>query len=123
MLRGWERIAVVSMPELLAEGLPERAPRSKHDFMRWADGQAWKFVKGTDYASSTETFRYNVRRWARANGYEVEFRPYPALDGDGQALPATRADPIALGLRFVASSGAALGARRPTRDARRVTAP
>lgn len=91
------------MPELLEEGLPERAARSKFDFTKWADGQAWKFVKGVDYKSSTETFRYNVRRWAKQRGIEVEVRPYPALDGDGNPLPATKADPAALGVRFVAN--------------------
>jgi hypothetical protein len=89
------------MPELLEQGLPKPASRSKFDFTEWADGRAWKFVKGKDYESSTETFRYNVRRWARANGYDVECRPFPALDKRRRELPAAKADPVALGVRFV----------------------
>lgn len=88
------------MPELLADGLPERASRSKFDFSRWADGQAWKFVKGEDYDSTTETFRSNVRRWARDNGLEVDLRPFPAVDREGKELPLTKADPLALGVVF-----------------------
>jgi hypothetical protein len=86
------------MPQLLNDGLPERGSRSKFDFTAWADGQAWKFVKGEDYLSSTETFRYNVRRWARQHGYDTELRPYPAVDRDGNALPLTKADAVALGI-------------------------
>ena len=89
------------MPELLNDGLPERTARSKFDFAKWADGQAWKFVKGEDYMSSTETFRYNVKRWAKAQGIDVELRPFPELDRDGNELPLTKADAIALGVRFV----------------------
>jgi hypothetical protein len=89
------------MPELLRSGLPERARRSP-DFSEWADGQAWKFVKGQDYASTTETFRAVVRRWAREHGYDVEARPFPALDDAGEELPLTRHDGIALGVRFLA---------------------
>jgi hypothetical protein len=88
------------MPELLADGLPERSSRSKFDFSRWADGKAWKFVKGEDYDSSTETFRANLKRWARDHGYEVELRSYPALDRDGKEIPVTKADPVALGVIF-----------------------
>jgi hypothetical protein len=88
------------MPELLEDGLPERTPRSKFDFSMWADGQAWKFVRGTDYDSTTETFRYNVKRWARDHGYEVELRPYPALDREGREVPVTKSDPVALGVKF-----------------------
>jgi hypothetical protein len=93
------------MPELLEEGLPERTSRSKFDFSRWADGQAWKFVRGEDYDSTTETFRSNVRRWARENGYEVELRPYPATDREGRELPVTKADPLALGVLFTRNGG------------------
>ena len=67
------------MPELLDEGLPERISQSKFDFSRWADGRAWKFVKGEDYQSTTESFRYNIKRWAKDNGYEASLRPYPAV--------------------------------------------
>jgi hypothetical protein len=88
------------MPELLEEGLPERSPRSKFDFSPWADGQAWKFVRDQDYESSTETFRSNVKRWARDHGYEVELRPYPATDRDGKEIPVTKSDPVALGVIF-----------------------
>jgi hypothetical protein len=94
------------MPELLTEGLPERSSRSKFDFSQWADGQAWKFVKGTDYESSTETFRANVKRWAKLNGYEVELRPYLALDRAGRELPLVKADALALGVRFTPNGGA-----------------
>ena len=89
------------MPQLLENGLPERASRSRFDFARWADGQAWKFVRGEDYDSTTETFRYNVKRWARANELEVELQPFPALDRDGREIPVTKVDPVALGVRFV----------------------
>lgn len=92
------------MPELLRDGLPERNGRRSQDFGEWADGQAWKFVKGQDYASTTETFRAAVRRWAREHGLEVELRPYPALDDAGDELPLTRADAIALGVRFATSA-------------------
>jgi hypothetical protein len=88
------------MPELLNEGLPERQPRSKQDFSEWADGQAWKFVKGQDYESSTDTFRASVRRWAKEHGYTLELRPYPASDRDGNPLPLSKADPVALGVVF-----------------------
>jgi hypothetical protein len=93
------------MPELLEQGLPERTSRSKFDFSRWADGQAWKFVRGEDYDSTTETFRSNVKRWARDNGYEVELRPYPATDREGRELPLTKADPLALGVVFTRNGG------------------
>lgn len=86
------------MPQLLKDGLPERGSRSKFDFRSWADGQAWKFVKGEDYSSSTETFRYNIRRWARENGFEAELRPYPATDRDGNEVPLAKEDAIALGV-------------------------
>jgi hypothetical protein len=88
------------MPQLLKEGLPERESRSKFDFTAWADGQAWKFVKGEDYMSSTETFRYNVRRWARHNGYDTELRPYPTVDRDGRPLPLSKADAAAIGIKL-----------------------
>jgi hypothetical protein len=88
------------MPELLAEGLPERSSRSKFDFAQWADGKAWKFVKGDDYESSTETFRANVKRWAKEHGYDVELRSYPATDRDGKEVPVTKTDPVALGVVF-----------------------
>lgn len=88
------------MPELLQAGLPERSTRSRFDFSQWANGEAWKFVKGQDYDSSTESFRYNIRRWAKANGFEVVCRPFPALDRDGNEIPITKTDPIALGVRF-----------------------
>jgi hypothetical protein len=89
------------VPELL-DSMPERAPRSKLDFSQWADGQAWKFVRGEDYDSSTATFRSNLRRWARDNGFQIELRPYPALDDAGCEIPLTKADATAVGVRFVA---------------------
>lgn len=95
------------MPELLNDGLPERSARTKFDFAKWADGQAWKFVKGEDYTSSTETFRYNVKRWAKAQGIEVELRPFPELDRDGNEVPLMKADAVALGVRFVVDGSAA----------------
>jgi hypothetical protein len=93
------------MPEVLENGLPDPPSRSKFDFSDWADGRAWKFVKGKDYDSSTETFRYNIRRWAKANGYEVECRYFPALDKRRKELPVTKADPVALGVRFHQPNG------------------
>jgi hypothetical protein len=93
------------MPELLEDGLPERSSRSKFDFSQWADGRAWKFVKGEDYQSSTESFRANVKRWAREHGYEVDLRPYPAVDRDGKEIPVTRTDPVALGVVFSGAGG------------------
>lgn len=89
------------MPELLENGFPERKSRSRFEFEQWADGQVWKFVRGRDYDSSTDTFRSNVRRWARARGIAVEVQPFPALDADGNEIPATKADPVALAVRFV----------------------
>jgi hypothetical protein len=88
------------MPELLGDQLPERFSRSRTDFSSWADGQVWKFVKGEDYQSSTDSFRYSVRRWAKANGYTAECRPYLAEDGNGNPVPATKTDPVALAVRF-----------------------
>jgi hypothetical protein len=102
------------VPELLNDGLPPRASRSRFDFSAWADGQAWKFVKGTDYESSTETFRTNVRKWARQQGFDVELRPYPATGTDGEGLPLTKADAVALGVRFV-TNGAGRPVARPLR--------
>lgn len=99
------------MPELLTDGLPGPVSRSKFDFSQFADGQAWKFVKGQDYDTSTSSFRHSVRRWARTNGYVVETRPYPALDHDGRELPLSRADPVALGVRFTPAKGARARAR------------
>src|SRR3954464_3448651 len=93
-----QAIKEVDMPQLLETGLPERRPRTKFDFAAWADGQAWKFVKGEDYDSSTETFRYNIRRWARERGYDVELRPYPALDADGHDVPLSKQDAVAVGV-------------------------
>lgn len=92
------------MPELLDDGLPERMTRVRYDFSQWNDGKAWKFVKGEDYKCSTETFRANVKRWANENDLQVEVRPYPALDREGRPIPLTKTDPIALGVRFGASS-------------------
>src|SRR5438132_1444429 len=89
------------MPELLNDGLPNRARRSRFDFSEWADGQAWKFVKGSDYDSMTETFRANVKRWARLNGFDVELRPYLAVDREGREVPLLKADAVALGVRFI----------------------
>lgn len=98
------------MPELLQDGLPDRSSRSKFDFSQWADGQAWKFVKGADYESSTESFRANVKQWAKLNGYAVELRPYPAIDRDGHEIPLVKSDAVALGVRFVGDgSGVASG--------------
>lgn len=88
------------MPEVLLDGLPVRGSRTQFDFSEWADGQAWKFVKGEDYESRTDTFRGNVRRWAKTNGFEVECRPFPALDSDGQPLPLSSAEPVGLGVKF-----------------------
>ena len=99
------------MPELLKDGLPPRMSRSSFDFSSWADGQAWKFVKGADYHSSTETFRTNVRKWAKQNGFDVEIRPYPALGPDGEPIPLTKTDAVALAVRFV-PNGARNGVHR-----------
>ena len=104
------------MPELLRDGLPERRRNgSQADFGRWADGAAWKFVRGEDYTSTTETFRATVRRWAKEQGLQVELRPYPALDADGAEIPLSKADGVALGVRFAVR--AAGGAKSPVRAA------
>ena len=94
------------MPELLEDGLPERVTRSKFDFSPWTDGRAYKFKRGEDYDSTTETFRSNVRRWARDHGYEVDLRAYPALDREGREVPLTKADAPALGVLFTRANGA-----------------
>jgi hypothetical protein len=91
---------VKCMPELLPDGLPERASRTRFDFSAVADGQVWKFIAGVDYTSSLESFRYNVRRWARAHGYVVETRPVPAADDSGRPLPPTEAAPVGVAVRF-----------------------
>ena len=103
------------MPQILDDGLPEPRSRSKFDFTEWADGQAWKFVKGKDYESSTETFRSNVKRWAKSHGYDVDCRYFAARDKRGRELPANKSDPVALGVRFRRLNGAAPGdqARSP----------
>jgi hypothetical protein len=88
------------MPQLLPDGLPDRVGRSRFDFTEYADGQAWKFVRGEDYTSSTETFRYNVRRWAKAHGHAVTMCPLPATDKHGRALPFSAAEPIGLAVQF-----------------------
>jgi hypothetical protein len=106
----------VPMPELLPDGLPAKGTRSKFDFAEWADGQAWKFVKGSDYDSSTETFRANVKRWAKLHGFEVELRPYPTVDREGHELPLVKADGVALGVRFIRNGnrgGSVAESRRP----------
>lgn len=90
------------MPELLQEGLPaKRTRKSAIDFAEWTDGQAWKFVKGEDYQSTTDTFRTAVKRWAKENGYEVELRSYPELDPQGEPIPLAKVDGIALGVQFL----------------------
>jgi hypothetical protein len=88
------------MPELLSDGLPERASRSRFDFSEWADGQAWQFVRGKDYTSTTASFRHNVKRWAKAHGYLVETRPLLDADPKGRPLPASQADPVGLAVCF-----------------------
>jgi len=88
------------MPELLPDGLPDRPGRSGIDFSQWADGQAWQFVRGEDYTSTTESFRYLVRRWAKANGFSAETRPLPASDADGEPIPVSKQEPVGLAVRF-----------------------
>jgi hypothetical protein len=111
------------MPELLQDGLPGKSSRSKFDFTPWADGQAWKFVRGDDYESSTETFRANVKRWAKLNRYDVELRPYPAADREGREIPLVKADAVALGVRFIGNGSEADartdGRRQPSEQAQR----
>jgi hypothetical protein len=94
-----------AMPELLNDGLPERARRSKFDFSEWADGRAWQFVKGQDYSSSSDTFRSHIRRWAKANGLEVDVRLVPATGRDGHVVPLTKQDAIAVAVQFAARNG------------------
>jgi hypothetical protein len=88
------------MPEMMPEGLPDRTSWSRYDFSKWADGKAWKFVRGEDYDSSTESFRYNVRRWAKAHGFEATVRALPATDANGRPLPASKSEPVGLGVCF-----------------------
>lgn len=91
------------MPQLMPEGLPDRTSWSRYDFTEWTDGEAWQFVRGEDYESSTDTFRYNVKRWAKANGFEVTIRSIPATDERGRPLPLSKADAIGLGVSFTAA--------------------
>jgi hypothetical protein len=105
------------MPDLLEGGLPQPARRNKFDFTEWADGRAWRFVKGQDYDSSTETFREHIRRWAKENGYEVEFRPYRAEGADGEEIPLSRSDAIALGVQFTRRNGRPASPRRESPSA------
>jgi hypothetical protein len=100
------------MPDLLDDGLPQPVRQSKFDFAEWADGRAWRFAKGEDYDSSTETFREHVRRWAKENGYEVEFRPYRAKDASGDEIPLAKSDAVALGVQFSRRNGRAASSRR-----------
>lgn len=88
------------MPEVLPEGLPERATGSRYDFTPWADGQAWKFARGEDYDSTTQTFRHNIRRWAKAQGLAVHTRPLPATDERGRPLPTNKVEPVGLAVCF-----------------------
>jgi hypothetical protein len=105
------------MPDLLEGGLPQPARRNKFDFAQWADGRAWRFVKGQDYESSTETFREHVRRWAKENGFEVEFRPYRAEDASGEEIPLSRSDAVALGVQFKQRNGRPGSGRRESSPA------
>lgn len=93
------------MPELLTQGLPDRPRRSRFDFSEWADGRAWQFVKGEDYESSSDTFRSHVRRWAKANGREVDVRLVPATGRDGAPVPLTKEDAVAVAVQFAAPNG------------------
>jgi hypothetical protein len=93
------------MPQLLPDGLPEAPGRSRFNFSRWADGQAWQFSRGEDYETNTESFRYAARRWAKANGYVAETRPLPATDEAGLPVPISKAEPVGLAIRFVAGGG------------------
>jgi hypothetical protein len=97
------------MPQLLPSGLPERASRARFDFTEWADGQAWKFMRGEDYSSSTDSFRYNVKRWAKARGFAVETRPLPATDERGRPIPASKGEPVGLAVRFTPGPSAPAG--------------
>ena len=111
--RAREPVVIIGvMPDLLADGLPQPARRNKFDFAEWADGRAWRFVKGRDYDSSTETFREHVRRWAKENDYQVEFRPYRAEDPEGEEIPLAKSDAIALGVQFTRRNGRATSSRR-----------
>jgi hypothetical protein len=95
------------MPQLMPEGLPERTSWSRYDFTEWTDGKAWRFLRGEDYDSSTDTFRYNVKRWAKAHGYDVTIRSIPATDERGRPLPSSKADPIGIGVSFSDVNGKA----------------
>jgi hypothetical protein len=88
------------MPQMMPEGLPDRTSWSRYDFSQWADGKAWKFVRGEDYESSTESFRYNVKRWAKSHGFDAAVRTLPATDEGGRPLPASKSEPIGLGVCF-----------------------
>ena len=93
------------MPELIPDGLPEEASRSRFDFSEWADGQAWRFVRGKDYKSRTSSFRHNVRRWAKSHGYVAETRPLLATDRNGRPVPLSKGEPAGLAVRFVPIRG------------------
>ena len=88
------------MPKLLTDGFPEPVTRSRFDFAEWANGEVWSFERGEDYTTSTESFRYNVRRWAKAHGYAAELQTIAATDERGHALPATKADPVGVAVRL-----------------------
>jgi hypothetical protein len=88
------------MPKLLPDGFPEPATRSRFDFTEWANGEVWSFIRGEDYTSSTDSFRYNVKRWAKARGYAAELQTIAATDERGHALPATKAEPVGVAVRF-----------------------
>jgi hypothetical protein len=93
------------MPKLLPDGLPERLSRARHDFEAWADGQAWHFVRGDDYTTTTASFRHHVKRWAKAHGYVAETRPLPATDAHGRPVPLSKTDAVGLAVRLTPARG------------------
>ena len=51
---------------------------SDHQFMTYADGATWELTEGEDFAEKPSVIRSRARRWARAEGLNIEDRIIPA---------------------------------------------
>lgn len=63
---------------------------SKYGFTKYADGATWVLTKEEDYSVSGEAVLANARKWARAEGLEVDYK----------LLDAQARDPERVALRF-----------------------
>jgi len=51
-----------------------RIPPLKYPFPDWADGDTWKFERGTDFTVLPKSFAVLARRWANNHGYSMSER-------------------------------------------------